>query len=151
MIYVDADACPVKAEVEKVATRHRIKAVMVCDGGLRPSQNPWIETRYVTEGLDAADDWIVEQAGPGDIVATNDIPLADRALEKGARVLRFDGEELTTRNIADRLAARNLSDFRRQDPMAMQKAAPARNADREKQGFLNALERMVRLVEKKSD
>jgi len=144
VIYIDADACPVKAEVEKIATRHRKTALMVCDGGLRPSQNPWIEMRYVTEGLDAADDWIIENAGAGDIVATNDIPLAARALENGAAVLRFDGEELTTRNIADRLAARNLSDLRRQNPMEVQRAQPQKNMDRERQAFTNTLERLVR-------
>ena len=144
MIYVDADACPVKAEVERVATRHKVKALMVCDGGLRPSRNPFVEMRYVTEGLDAADDWIAEHAGAGDIVATNDIPLAARALDKGAAVIRFDGEELTTRNIADRLAARNLSDLRRQNPMEVQRAGPAKNMARERQAFANALERMVR-------
>lgn len=145
MIYVDADACPVKAEVEKVATRHRAEVRMVCDGGLRPSRNPLIQVIYVTEGLDAADDWIAERAGPGDIVVTDDIPLADRAVTAGARVTRFDGEELTTRNIAEKLARRNAADARRAEAPIELSQMPGRAAKPIDKGrFLNTLERLLR-------
>ena len=150
VIWVDADACPVKAEVERVAVRHRLPVRMVCDGGLRPSPNPLITVVYVTEGLDAADDHIAQNAGPRDVVLTNDIPLADRAIAAGARVLRFDGEELTTRNIAAKLAARNAADAYRAETAASADLRPARGGpaftDRDRSRFSNALERVVREV-----
>ena len=82
MIYVDADACPVKAEAERVATRHRQRLLLVSNGGLRPSANPLVELVFVPEGPDAADKWIAERAGPGDVVITADIPLAARAVRR---------------------------------------------------------------------
>ena len=150
MIWVDADACPVKAEVERVATRHRMPVRMVCDGGLRPSANPLVEVIYVTEGLDAADDRIADEAAPGDVVVTNDIPLADRCLAKGATVLRFDGEALTTRNIAAKLAARNAAEQWRSETVAVADARGQRGGrgftDRERGRFSDALERAVRAI-----
>ena len=83
MIYVDADACPVKPEVETVATRRKVPVKMVSNGGIRPSANPLIESVFVAEGPDEADKWIAEQAGPGDVVVTNDIPLAAKCVEAG--------------------------------------------------------------------
>ena len=83
-IFVDADACPVKAEVERVADRHGLTINMVSNGGIRPSANPRIKTVIVNEGADAADNWIVEHIGEGDIAVTADIPLASRCLAKGA-------------------------------------------------------------------
>ena len=145
MIYVDADACPVKAEVETVATRHRLAVKMVCDGGLRPSQNPLIELVYVTEGLDAADNWIAEHAGAGDVVVTSDIPLADRVIENGALVVKFDGEELNSRNIASILARRNAADAMRAEQvidMTPARNQPAKKLDKGR--FSNTLERLVR-------
>ena len=85
-IYVDADACPVKAEAERTATRHRHRLVIVSNGGIRPSANPLVETVIVPEGPDEADKWIAARAGPGDIVITGDIPLAARCIEGGAQV-----------------------------------------------------------------
>ncbi len=87
MILVDADACPVKAEIEAVATRSGTHVKMVSNGGIRPSQNPLVENVYVDQGADAADIWIAENAGPGDVVVTNDMPLAARAVEAGAEVI----------------------------------------------------------------
>ena len=146
MIYVDADACPVKAEVEKVATRHRMEVRMVCDGGLRPSQNPLVQMVYVTEGLDAADNWIAETAGAGDIVVTSDIPLADRAIATGAKVLTFDGEELNERSIVAKLARRNAADaMRSENPLEMQTRS-SRAKPLDKGRFSNTLERLVRQV-----
>lgn len=82
-IYIDADACPVKAEAEKVATRHQIQCLFVCNGGLRPSPNPFVELVIVPDGPDIADMWIAERAGVGDVVVTGDIPLAAKAVEAG--------------------------------------------------------------------
>ncbi len=100
-IYVDADACPVKDEAVRVAARHRLKTFIVSNGGIRPRPEPMVETVIVADGLDAADDWIAERCAKGDVVITNDIPLAARAVANGARVLnpvshfklqRHDGE-----------------------------------------------------------
>lgn len=116
-VYVDADACPVRAEVEAVATRHRRPVRFVSNGGLRPSSNPLVEMVYVDTGPDAADRWIAQQAGPGTVVVTADLPLAAKCLEAGAQVLRPDGSALTTANIGAQLATRDLmADLRAADP-----------------------------------
>src|SRR3569833_3290927 len=94
-IYVDGDACPVKAEVERVASRHGLAVTIVSNGGLRPSANPLLRHVTVAEGADAADDWIVEHIGANDIAITADIPLAARCLNKGARVLGPNGKAFT--------------------------------------------------------
>jgi uncharacterized protein YaiI (UPF0178 family) len=141
MILVDADACPVREEVEKVATRRRVKVVMVCNGGIRPSQNPLIENVYVDEGLDEADRWIAAHARPGDIVVTSDVPLAAHAVEAGAKVLKPDGDELGAGTIGEALATRNLmSDLRAADPVRQGRGGGGR-ADRSR--FVAALERLV--------
>ena len=142
-IYVDADACPVKAEVEKVATRHRVQVFIVSNGGLRPSQNPLIETVIVPDGPDVADMWIAERAGPGDVVVTGDIPLAAKCIEAGAQVLRHNGERLTQANIGAQLAMRDLmTDIRAADPFAKGSGKGFTKADRSR--FLDALEREIR-------
>jgi uncharacterized protein YaiI (UPF0178 family) len=116
-VYVDADACPVRREAEEVATRHRRPTVFVCNGGLRPSANPLVRMVYVPEGPDAADRWIAERAGPGDVVVTADLPLAARCVAAGAQVLRPDGSALTPANIGSQLATRDLmADLRAADP-----------------------------------
>ena len=79
-LYIDADACPVKAEAEKVATRHKVRMFVVSNGGLRPSQNTLVETVIVPDGPDVADMWIAERAGKGDVVVTGDIPLAAKCV-----------------------------------------------------------------------
>ena len=79
-IYVDADACPVKSEAERVATRHRLPLVLVSNGGIRPSVNPLVQVVIVAAGPDEADRWIAERAGPGDVVVTGDIPLAAKCV-----------------------------------------------------------------------
>ncbi len=142
-IYVDADACPVKDEVARVGTRHRQQVFIVSNGGLRLSTNPLIQTIIVAEGPDAADDWIAERAGPGDIVITGDIPLAARCIAAGAQVLKHDGTELTPANIGNVLATRDLmADLRAMDPFRQGSGRAFQKADRTR--FLNALERAVR-------
>ena len=117
MIYVDADACPVKPEVERVGTRHAVQMFIVSNGGLRISRNPLIETVIVPEGPDVADQWIADRAGPGDVVITGDIPLAAKCVEAGACVLKHNGERLTQANVREALAMRDLmTDLRAADP-----------------------------------
>jgi uncharacterized protein len=108
-IFVDGDACPVKAEVEKVATRHSLPVTIVSNGGLRPSANPLVCHVMVPDGPDAADDWIAEHIGPRDIAVTADIPLAARCLEKGARVLGPNGRPFTSDNVGMALGMRELN------------------------------------------
>ncbi|EDM72965.1 YaiI/YqxD family protein, putative [Roseobacter sp. AzwK-3b] len=142
-IYVDADACPVKAEVEKVGTRHKVQMFIVSNGGLRPSQNPLVETVIVPEGPDVADQWIADRAGPGDVVITGDIPLAAKCVASGALVLKHNGEPLTEANIGNVLATRDLmADLRAADPFRQGGGKSFSRADRSR--FLDALERALR-------
>jgi hypothetical protein len=144
-IYIDADACPVKAEVERVGTRHGLRMFVVSNGGLRPSQNPLVETVIVPDGPDVADMWIADRAGPGDIVVTGDIPLAAKCVAAGARVLKHNGEALTDRNVGNALATRDLmTDLRAADPFRQGGGAGFTKADRSR--FLDSLERTVRLA-----
>ncbi|MDZ4093819.1 MAG: YaiI/YqxD family protein [Paracoccaceae bacterium] len=143
VIYIDADACPVKAEAERVATRHGRRMVLVSNGGIRPSQNPLVESVFVPDGPDEADKWIADRAGRGDVVVTGDIPLAAKCVGNGARVVKHNGEELTTANIGMVLATRDLmSDLRAADPFRQGGGRPYSKADRSR--FLEALERVVR-------
>lgn len=145
MIYVDADACPVKAEVERVATRHKAEVRMVSNGGLRPSANPLIEHVIVPDGPDVADMWIAERAGAGDVVITSDIPLAAKCVEAGADVLKHTGEALTSANVREALAMRDLMyDLRAADPFRQGGGKAFSKADRSR--FLDALERVLRKV-----
>lgn len=148
MIYVDADACPVKAEVERVATRHGIKAFIVSNGGLRPSQNPLVEMVFVADGPDVADMWIADRAGPGDVVVTGDIPLAAKCVEAGAQVLKHNGETLNAANIGNVLATRDLmTDLRAADPFRQGGGRPFSKADRSR--FLDGLEREVQAAKRR--
>ncbi len=146
-IYVDADACPVKAEVERVGTRHKVKIYVVSNGGLRPSQNPLVENVIVPEGPDVADMWIADRATPGDVVITGDIPLAAKCVEAGARVLKHNGEALTAANIGNVLATRDLmADLRAADPFRQGGGKGFTKADRSR--FLDALERELRAAKR---
>lgn len=148
MIYVDADACPVKAEVERVGTRHKVKMFVVSNGGIRPSPNPLVETVVVPDGPDVADIWIADRAGAGDVVITGDILLAARCVENGAMVLKHNGEPLTTANIGNVLATRDLmTDMRAADPFHQGGGKPFSKADRSR--FLDGLERALRASQKR--
>jgi uncharacterized protein YaiI (UPF0178 family) len=143
VIFVDADACPVKAEVETVATRHGVRVAMVSNGGIRPSPNPLIDSVFVSEGADEADKWIAEHAGPGDVVITGDIPLAAKCVEAGAKVLKPNGEALSARNVSEALAMRDLAaDLRAADPFRQGGGRAFGKADRSR--FLDALDRALR-------
>lgn len=142
-LYIDADACPVKEEAERVATRLRVRMVLVSNGGIRPSANPLVESVFVAQGPDEADKWIADNAGAGDVVVTGDIPLAARCVEAGARVLKHNGEELTRANIGMVLATRDLmADLRAADPFRQGGGKMFGKADRSR--FLDVLDRVLR-------
>ena len=142
-LYIDADACPVKDEAERVATRLRVRMVLVSNGGIRPSANPLVESVFVAQGPDEADKWIADNAGHGDVVVTGDIPLAARCVEAGARVLKHNGEELTRANIGMVLATRDLmADLRAADPFRQGGGQPFARGDRSR--FLDVLDRVLR-------
>ena len=113
-IYVDADACPVKEEVYRVARRHKLRVVLVANAWMRTPQDAGIELVVVEGGFDAADDWIVEHAAENDLVITGDIPLAARCLQKGARVLGPTGREFTEDSIGGAMATREIQSHLRQ-------------------------------------
>lgn len=143
-IYVDADACPVKEEALRVATRHQVKVIYVSDGGIRPNPHPLAEVVVVTQGADAADDWIVERIQDGDICVTGDIPLAHRCITGGARAIRHNGEMFTEANIGQQLAMRDLmTDLRAANPLNQGGGGrPFSKQDRSR--FLEVLERELR-------
>lgn len=113
-IFVDGDACPVKDEVLKVAGRHQVKVHIVSNGWLRGLDGPLVNQVVVAEGADAADDWIADHIGTGDIAITADIPLAARCIEQGARVLGPIGKPFTEENIGVAVAMRDLKSHLRE-------------------------------------
>lgn len=143
-LYIDADACPVKAEAERVATRHKMTMYVVSNGGLRPSQNPLVQNIIVDAGADVADMWIADRCTTGDVVVTGDIPLAAKCIEAGARVLRHNGDAFTPANIGQQLAMRDLmADMRAANPLGAGGSGKGfTKADRSR--FLEALEREIR-------
>ncbi|HEY0106964.1 MAG TPA: YaiI/YqxD family protein [Rhizomicrobium sp.] len=143
-IFVDGDACPVKAEVERVAERHGLRVTIVSNGGLRPSRHPLIRHVTVAAGADAADDWIAGEAGSGDIVVTADIPLAARALAKGARVLGPTGKPFTEAGIGMALGLRDLHRHLREATGGQTYNAGFTKQDRSR--FLGALENEVQAL-----
>ncbi|MBC8239607.1 MAG: YaiI/YqxD family protein [Alphaproteobacteria bacterium] len=140
-IYIDADACPVKDEVIRVATRHGLRTHMVSDGGIRPSADPMVNLIIVPSGPDAADDWIAEHMSDGDIVVTSDIPLAARCIDRGGKAMRPNGEAFTEDSIGMALATRDLMSSLRETGTITGGPRPFSNRDRSQ--FLNALEVMV--------
>jgi uncharacterized protein YaiI (UPF0178 family) len=143
-LYVDADACPVKAEAVRVAERHGVQVMIVSNGGLRPDPHPLVRTVIVPEGPDAADDWIAERIGPGDVCVTGDIPLAHRCVTAGAQALKHDGSIFNATNIGTALAMRDLmADLRAANPLSQGGGGRSfSRADRSR--FLHALERALR-------
>jgi uncharacterized protein YaiI (UPF0178 family) len=148
MILVDADACPVKDEIYKVAFRHNTPVTLFAATWLRHPDHPLISMAVAGDAFDAADDLIADRAGPGDLVITADIPLADRAIAQGASVLSPRGEAMTAQNIGSKLATRDLMQDLRGglDGMAMGGPRPFSKSDRSQ--FLNALENALRKLPK---
>jgi len=142
-IYVDADACPVKDEVIKVAARHGLVVHMVSNGGIRPSPSPLVRAVVVPEGADVADDWIAERAGATDICITADVPLAARCVAVGAKVLGPTGKPFTPDNMGMSLAMRDLATELRDQAHARGETGGGGNRAFSKQHrsrFLSALE-----------
>lgn len=146
-IYVDADACPVKAEVYRVAERHAQKGVMlkvfvVSNSAIAVPREPWIERVVVGTGMDAADDWIAGRAMRGDIVVTADVPLASRCVKAGATVVAPSGKLFTEDSIGMALATRNLlSDLRSAGKIT---GGPKPFSPRDRSSFLSALDQALR-------
>ena len=140
-IYVDADACPVKAEVYRVAERHGLKVHVVSNSPIAVPREPWIERVVVGAGLDVADNWIAERAGPGDIVITADVPLASRGVKAGAAVIAPNGKTFDQDSIGMALATRNLlHDLRGAGEIT---GGPKPFAPKDRSAFLQSLEREI--------
>jgi len=146
-IFIDADACPVKDEVYRVAQRYNLKVTLVANSWMRVPQNKFIRLEVVSEGFDAADDWIAEQAGQDDIVITADIPLAGRCLKNGARVLGPSGKPFTEDNIGNALATRELlSELRDMGEIG---GGPPPFSKQDRSLFLQQLDQIINAVLKK--
>jgi uncharacterized protein len=145
-IYIDADACPVKDEIYRVAARHGLPVSVVAGNFIRVPQNPLIERIAAGSGMDAADDWIAERAGKGDIVITSDIPLASRCVKAGAEVIAPNGKPFTEESIGMTLAVRNLmTDLRSSGEVT---GGPKSFASRDRSAFLSALDQAIRRIQR---
>lgn len=140
-IFIDADACPVKAETLKVAARYSLPVTLISNGGIRPSRDPMVSTMTVPAGADAADDKIVELAQKGDIAITADIPLAARLLEKYAVPISPKGKVFTQSDIGMALAVRQLNQDIREANQSQTFNAPFSARDRS--SFLQALDKII--------
>jgi len=146
-IYIDADACPVKNEVYKVAQRYGLQVTLAANSFMRIPSGDWIKLVVVDKGLDEADDWIVEQVGQDDIVITGDIPLAARCLDEGALVLGHKGRPFTPENVGESLATRQLlSQLRDQGVMA---GGPPPFAQKDRSQFLQKLDQLINEIKRR--
>ncbi len=143
VLYVDGDACPVREEVFRVATRLGLAVFVVANGSrpIRPPDNPLVTMVTVSEGADVADDWIAARMTEVDVCVTSDIPLAARCLERGGRALSPKGHAWTPDNIGQALAGRAIGQYLRETGVATGGPAPLTKADRSK--FLAALDAAV--------
>lgn len=142
-IYVDADACPVKEETVKVATRHELPVIFVANSWMQTPRGALSRLQVVSGDFDAADNWIIEKVRRDDIVVTSDIPLASRCLQQGARVLGPSGKPFTEDNIGNLLATRELMTELRAYGVG---GGPPPFSRRDRSRFLEALELAVREV-----
>lgn len=143
-IFVDADACPVKQEVYRVAERYHLDVTLVANSRMRVPDEKWIALQVVGARPDEADDWIVEHVGSHDIVVTADVPLASRCLNEGARVIGPTGRPFTEDNIGDAVATRDLlSDLRGAGEMT---GGPPPLAKRDRSRFLQRLDEVIQSV-----
>lgn len=146
-IYVDADACPVKDEIYRVALRHGVPVSVVAGNFIRVPHDPLIERIAAGSGMDAADDWIAERARHGDVVVTSDIPLASRCVKAGADVIAPNGKPFTEESIGMTLAVRNLmTDLRSAGEVT---GGPRSFAPRDRSAFLSALDQTLRRIQRR--
>ncbi|MFC1534852.1 YaiI/YqxD family protein [Thermodesulfobacteriota bacterium] len=146
-IFVDADACPVKPEVYRVASRYRLDVTLVANSWMRVPNERWVALEIVEDGFDAADDWIVEHVRPYDIVVTADIPLASRCLKKGARVIGPSGKPFTEDNIGQAVATRDLLSELRDAGEITGGPRPLKKRDRSR--FLQQLDEVIQSIRRK--
>ncbi|MBK9966043.1 MAG: YaiI/YqxD family protein [Holophagales bacterium] len=147
-IYVDADACPVKEEIFRVAKRYGLRVFVVSNGRIRTPPDPAVEMIVVTGRFDAADDWIAERVTPTDIAVTSDIPLASRCIASGARVLDPKGKVFTPESIGDAVANRELMAYLRESGSITGGPAPFEARDRSR--FLQKLDDLIQALLKAS-
>ena len=145
-ISVDADGCPVKDEVYRVANRYGLKVWIVANGWLRVPDDPLVTRVTVGEGLDRADDWIAERIGPGDVAITADVPLADRCVKRGARAIAPNGRPFTEASIGADLASRNLMTALREAGAIRGGGRPFTKQDRSR--FLGARDAAIQGIRK---
>lgn len=146
-IYVDADGCPVKQEILRVAGRYDLKVSMVANSQMRLPADENVEQVVVASGFDAADDWIAQRATDGDVVVSGDIPLASRCIERGARVIDFKGKELTPDTIGDAVAGRDLMAYLRESGLTTGGPAPFQPRDRSR--FLHKLDEVIQAIRRR--
>ncbi len=146
-IFVDADACPVKPEVYRVASRYRLDVTLVANSWMRVPNERWVVLEIVEDGFDAADDWIVEHVRPHDIVVTADIPLASRCLKEGARVIGPSGKPFTEDNIGQAVATRDLLSELREAGEITGGSPPLKMCDRSR--FLQQLDEVIQSIRRK--
>jgi hypothetical protein len=145
-IYVDADACPVKDEVYKVAGRNRLRVFVVANSFINVPRESWIERIIVSAGFDAADDWIAERVSRGAIVITSDIPLADRCIKAGADVIGPTGKPFTEASIGMALATRGMMEDLR--AMGAAGSGPKPFSAKDRSAFLQALDVAVQRLKR---
>jgi uncharacterized protein len=146
-IYVDADACPVKDEIYRVATRLGVPVSVVAGQFIRVPQDPLIERIAAGSGMDAADDWIAKRAGHGDVVITADIPLASRCVKAGAEVIAPTGKPFSEASIGMTLAVRNLmTDLRSSGEIT---GGPRSFSPRDRSAFISALDQTIRRIQRR--
>ena len=146
-IYIDADACPVKEEIYRVAARHGLPVSVVAGQFIRVPQDPLIERISAGSAMDAADDWIAARAGQGDIVITADIPLASRCVKVGAEVIAPNGKPFTEQSIGMTLAVRNLmTDLRSSGEVT---GGPKSFESRDRSTFLATLDQTIRRIQRR--
>jgi uncharacterized protein YaiI (UPF0178 family) len=145
-LYVDADACPVKDEIYRVAGRYQLDVLVVTNSWIRLPLNPRIKLITVTDGLDAADDWIAERVSVGDIAITADIPLAARCIKRGARAIGPTGHPFTEDSIGDTLATRNLMTELRETGEIRGGGRPFTKQDRSR--FLQAMDTAIQAIKR---
>jgi uncharacterized protein len=143
-IYVDADGCPVKDEVYRVADRYGLRVWVIANAWLRVPDSPSVSRVAVSEGLDRVDDWIAERIGQGDIAVTADVPLADRCIKRGAQVITPNGRRLTEASIGETLAMRNLMTGLRETGEIRGGGRPFSRQDRSR--FLGALDAVIQAI-----
>ena len=147
-LYIDADACPVKTEIYRVAERYALKVYVVSNSYINVPRDPRIERVVVSDGFDAADDWIAERVGPEDIVITSDIPLADRSLKKGAAAIGSTGVAFTTSSIGMAMASRELMSNLR--AMGETTGGPKPMSPRDRSRFLSTLDETIQKLRRAS-